>query len=127
MRESFMTRWHFGVAALAVALASGIGAQHGMESRDVALLSHNDLQARTAYQPTIHRQGNRYIAYIGHHGGSMPNPLTGRAEQNGTSIVDVTNPRSPRYLAHIPGEQGQGEGGGAQMTRVCDGRDLPRA
>ena len=41
--------------------------------------------------------------------------------------MDVTNPRSPRYLAHIPGERGQGEGGGAQMARVCNGSDLPRA
>jgi len=28
---------------------------------------------------------------------------------------------------HIPGESGQGEGGGAQMVRLCDGRELRRA
>jgi hypothetical protein len=102
-------------------------AQQKAESRDMTLLGHDDLQARSAYQPTIHRQGDRYLAYVGHHGGLQPNPLTGRPEQNGTSIVDVTNPRSPRYLAHIPGEPGQAESGGAQMTRVCNGSDLPRA
>jgi hypothetical protein len=48
-------------------------------------------------------------------------------EPNGTSIVDATNPKQPRYLAHIPGEAGQGEGGGAQMVRVCNGSDLPKA
>jgi hypothetical protein len=122
-----MTRWHFGVAAIALALGSAVAAQHGSEQRDMALLSHNDLQARTAYEPTIHRQGDRYIAYIGHHGGRMPNPQTGQTEPNGTSVVDVTNPRSPRYLTHIPGEAGEGEGGGAQMARVCNGSTLPRA
>src|SRR6516162_8117185 len=58
------------------------------------------------------------------------NPLTGKQENNGTSIVDVTDPKQPKYLAHIPGEMatpGAGESGGAQMARVCDGTQLPRA
>ena len=50
-----------------------------------------------------------------------------REEDSGTSIVDVTDPRKPRYLAHIPGEPGQAETGGAQMARVCSGKDLPKA
>jgi len=37
----------------------------------------------------------------------------------------VTDPRAPRYLAHIPGEEGLAESGGAQMVRVCSGRELP--
>lgn len=102
------------------------------EARNMRLVGHNDLHARSAYQPTIHRQGNRYIAYIGHHGGTntVPKPinrLTGEAEFNGTSMLDVTDPAQPKYLAHIPGIEGIGERGGAQMTRVCDGRTLPRA
>ena len=79
------------------------------------------------YQPVIQKQGNRYIAYIGHHQGSMPNTLTGKFEDNGTSVVDVTNPRQPKYIAHIPGggeEQGPGQ---AQMVRTCAGADLPKA
>ena len=93
------------------------------------LVGYNDLQARSAYQPTIHKQGDRYIAYIGHHGGTpdVPkpvNPLTGQAEFNGTSIVDVTDPTQPKYLAHIPGLEGNYEQGGAQMVRVCDGKTL---
>jgi hypothetical protein len=31
--------------------------------------------------------------------------------------VDVTDPAQPRYLAHIPGLQGNYEEGGAQMVR----------
>jgi len=101
------------------------------EAMNMRLVGYNDLQGRSAYQPTIHRQGDRYIAYIGHHGGTpdVPKPinsLTGQAEFNGTSIVDVTDPAHPKYLAHIPGTPGNYEEGGAQMTRVCDGRTLPK-
>ena len=97
------------------------------------LVGYNDLQARSAYQPTIHHQGDRWIAYIGHHGGTddIPdpvNPMTGKAEPNGTSIVDVTDPAHPKYLRHIPGQEGKYEAGGAQMVRdlrrqaVAEGR-----
>ena len=49
-------------------------------------------------------------------------------EVNGTSVVDVTDPKQPKYIAHIPGDPGKGSGqeaGGAQMVRVCDGSSLP--
>jgi hypothetical protein len=102
-------------------------AERMAEAKDMVLVGFNDLQNRSAYQPVIHHQGDRYIAYIGHHGGSVLNPLTGRAEANGVSIVDVTDPRSPKYLAHFPGSAaGTGEAGGAQMVRVCDGKELPK-
>src|SRR5450432_1030767 len=102
------------------------------EASNMRLVGASDLQARSAYQPTIHHQGDRWIAYIGHHGGtddipSPVNPMTERAEPNGTSIVDVTDPAKPKYLAHIPGLEGKYEGGGAQMVRVCDGKVLPKA
>ena len=124
---------HLPAAAVAVALgALGIvgdhaAAQQRADARDMQLVGYSDLQARSAYQPVIHKQGNRWIAYVGHHGGRQLNPLTGQQESNGTSILDVTDPKRPKYLTHIPGEPGQAEAGGAQMVRVCDGRDLPRA
>jgi hypothetical protein len=101
------------------------------EASNMRLVGYNDLQARSAYQPTIHHQGDRWIAYIGHHGGTneVPNPvnpITGKAESSGTSIVDVTDPSNPKYLHHIPGQEGKYEGGGAQMVRVCDGKQLPK-
>jgi hypothetical protein len=101
------------------------------EAKNMRLVGWNDLQGRSAYQPIIHHQGSRWIAYIGHHGGTdaVPkptNPLNGQAEFNGTSIVDVTDPAHPKYLAHIPGLEGTYEGGGAQMVRVCDGATLPK-
>jgi hypothetical protein len=101
------------------------------EALNMRLVGTNDLQARSAYQPTIHKQGGRFIAYIGHHGGTdvVPNPvnpMTGRAEPSGTSIIDVTDPAHPVYLKHIPGQEGTYESGGAQMVRVCDGASLPK-
>jgi hypothetical protein len=119
------------LALLDVVLTGGSSAQQAAagqeEKHDMALVGYDDLQARSAYQPLIRRHGNRWIAYVGHHGGGALNPLTGQQESNGTSIIDVTNPKQPRYLAHIPGETGQGEAGGAQMVRVCDGGQLPHA
>ena len=91
-----MRRWSSFVAVLGVVLGASAAAQHQAEHRDMALVGHDDLQARSAYQPTIHRQGNRWIAYVGHHGGVKRNPLTGVDERNGTSIVDVTEPNMPR-------------------------------
>ena len=83
-------------------------AQQRADMRDMQLVGFDDLQARSAYQPVIHKQGDRWIAYIGHHGGSQPNPLTGKPESNGTSILDVTDPKRPKYLVHVPGEPGAG-------------------
>ncbi len=99
----------------------------GPEKSNMELVGSDALQARSAYQPLVHRQGDRWILYVGHHGGKTLNPLSGQGEDNGTSILDVTDPRNPRPLAHIPGEPGAGESGGAQMARVCDGATLPHA
>src|SRR5688572_31758197 len=122
-----MTPWYAAVLVVGTMLIDGVAAQQRPEARDMDSIGYNDLQARTAYQPVIQKQGARWIAYVGHHGGVQPNPLTGKPESNGTSIVDVTDPRKPRYLFHIPGDEGQGEGGGAQMVRLCNGAELPRA
>ncbi len=43
------------------------------EARNVRLVGFHDLAARTAYQPTIKQQGNRWIAYVG-------SPTSGRTE-----------------------------------------------
>jgi hypothetical protein len=40
------------------------------EAKNMRLVGYSDLHGRSAYQPTIHQQGSRYIAYIGHHGGT---------------------------------------------------------
>jgi hypothetical protein len=102
-------------------------AQRTPRASNMDLVGYNDLQARSAYQPVVQKQGDRWIAYIGHHGGEAMNPQTGKMEPNGTSIVDVTDPKHPKYLIHIPGETKDraGEIGGASMVRVCSGNELP--
>jgi hypothetical protein len=122
-----MTGRHLTFLALSVALSAGVAAQQRAEKKDMELVGYSDLQSRSAYQPVVHKQGERWILYVGHHGGMALNPLTGKQESNGTSILDVSDPNRPKYLFHIPGDAGQGEGGGAQMVRVCSGADLPRA
>jgi hypothetical protein len=114
--------------ATAFAIAQKLG--DPPEAKDMALVGYHDLQARSAYQPLVREQNGRWILYVGHHGGTdkVPKPvnaLTAAPEFNGTSILDVTDPAAPRYLAHIPGEEGTGEAGGAQMVRVCAGKELP--
>jgi len=117
----------FAVAALAL-LPVAVHGQHGASSSpNMTLLGHEPLQGRSAYQPLVRENHGRWIAYIGHHGGKTLNSVTGQMEDNGTSIVDVTDPRKPRFLAHIPGEPGEAESGGAQMVRVCNGTELPKA
>ena len=125
-----------GIAAMGWALCGMLAAQPTLPPSDaqkkprasnMTLVGYNDLQARSAYQPVIEKQGNRWIAYVGHHGGEAMNPQTGKMEPNGTSIIDVTDPKKPKYLVHLPGEPKEktGEFGGASMVRICSGDDLP--
>ena len=99
--------------------------------KDMRLVGFHNLQGRSAYQPVIQQQEGRWIAYVGHHGGTPEKPtrhnaLTGKDENNGTSVLDVTDPANPVLLSHIPGQPGFGEQGAAQMVRVCSGKDLPK-
>ena len=50
----------------------------------------------------IENQNGRYIAYVANSPGKALNPLTGKVEDNGTSLIDVTDVAHPRFLSHIP-------------------------
>src|SRR5260370_318187 len=65
------------------------------EKKDMELVGYSDLQGRNSYMPVIQKQGDRWIAYVGHHANRPQhrlNPLTNKEEPSGTSIVDVTDP-----------------------------------
>lgn len=94
-------------------------------SVDLRLVGHNDLQARSAYQPLVHRYGERRILFVGHHAGEGLNPITGLLEKNGLSILDVSDPTKPVYLAHLAPTGA--EASGTQHVQVCDGTALPNA
>jgi hypothetical protein len=53
--------------------------------------------------------------------GKAPNPLTGKIESNGTSLIDATDPAHPVFKSHIPAPSG----GGATHVAVCGGNTLP--
>ncbi|NWF54258.1 MAG: hypothetical protein HXY45_05635 [Syntrophaceae bacterium] len=89
------------------------------EAQNVRLLGHHDLQGRDSLQIVL--KGN--FAYIGHHRGEAFNPLTGKNEANGTSIVDVSDPRQPRVVAHIPGRRGAESRAVQVAHKFFDGKD----
>jgi hypothetical protein len=97
------------VSGITIAIASGFTLAPAMaqspkvgdppEASNMRLVGHNDLQARSAYQPIIRRQGNRYIAYVGHHGGtqSVPKPTN---PMTGVHILELTG--DARRTAGLP-------------------------
>lgn len=115
------------VFALAVPMAYS---QTQAESENMALLAHHPLDGRPSYTPMPHLYEDRWILFAGHHAGEAINSLNGEIEGNGTSILDVTDPTNPVYLAHIaapPWEEhgSMSLGTGAQHVQVCNGTDLP--
>jgi len=132
MKKLFSVVLMFPFIVIAL-LTFNVSSVRAAESLNLELVGTNDLQARSTYQPVVQRQGNKWILYAGHHalgtnpvtGAPLPslNPLTKRNEPNGTSIVDVTDPAHPVYLAHLP--VGTTGNGGSQMNRVCPGSSLP--
>jgi hypothetical protein len=79
----------------------------------------DDNQGRPIYQPLVVNQNGREILYLGNLTGNLLNPLTGKVESNGTSIIDVTDVKHTKFLLHIPGPPGSVGNAGAQMVRVC--------
>jgi len=138
-RSILRARSMIGVLGLLLMGTISLGAaEHdGHRHHDMKLVGTNDLQARSTYQPTLHKYGHgRYFLFTGHHaldvnpvtGQQLPsfNSLSGKYEPNGTSIVDVSDPRRPKLVAHIPVGASVAAppvptNGGAQMVRVCDG------
>ncbi len=79
------------------------------EKQKIKLVGYNDVQGRETLQvTTIHDDATgKNWAFIGHH--NRPgfvdihfNPLTGINEENGTTILDTTDPKHPTVVVHIP-------------------------
>src|SRR5512141_2904128 len=136
MFRSTTTRLAALSAAIALTLSAGsaLGINQSGEANNMQRVGHTDLQGRPAYQPNVIQYPNgRYIAFAGMHSGEpvpvpscpsfLPNSLKpgSPCENNGTMIIDVTDPRHPVETALIP-TTGTGQ---SQMVRVCLGSDLP--
>ena len=95
---------YFQLTAVAVALGIAMGAvvtiaQQHVEKTNMDLVGYDDLQARSAYQPVIQKQGERWIAYVGHHGGDQAQSAD---RQEGTQR-DVDRRRDQSETAEVPG------------------------
>ena len=126
----------FGIAA---ASGNAIAISQSNEKMNMQRLGHTDLQGRPSYQPNVIKYPDgRYILFVGMHNniptlspprvtsctvsGTLENPLHGNAcEQNGTMIIDVTDPKNPVEQFLIPAPTG----GQSQMVRMCLGSVLP--
>ncbi len=124
--------WLLGNAGIAVAGdeglegVQGVVSHHGGYGVNMELLGWSDGQLRPFYMPHVQKQGNRYILYASElvGTGTYYNPLTKAMEYDGTSIVDITNPRHPTYLFHLPSLYGTPNNEG-RANRVCPGDELP--
>jgi hypothetical protein len=76
-------------------------------AKNMKIIGYNDDQSRETLQVSVLRQGKRQFAFLGEHdrGSWQPlhfNDLTGQYEENGTSIMDISDPAHPTLVAHIP-------------------------
>jgi hypothetical protein len=88
------------------------------------VVGFNDNQGRPSSDDGwIENQNGRYILYMTNSPGAGLNPLTSKVENNGTSLIDVTDPAKPVFVHHIPTVSR----GGATHVAVCGGNTLPHA
>src|SRR2546422_6444801 len=114
------------VLATLVAFTPPGHAQHAASASNMALLGHHDLQGRSAYQPVIHEQNGRWIAYVGHHGGGAPDSLPRRGEESGASIGHVSDPPQPPPLPPTPRGAGPARSRRGPEGRGWSGQEPPQ-
>lgn len=119
------------IAALAPALAVTLLRGQGRAAADplsdgaqnVRLVGFNDLQGRESLVVTTKSDpANGSWVYVGHHESYWDdkpklNPITGKLEWNGTSILDIGDPSKPKLVWHIPNEANRNSRG---VTVVYD-------
>jgi hypothetical protein len=79
-------------------------------SNNIRLVGHHDLQGRESLVVVAKSDAaNGNWVYVGHHENFWDesqklNDITGTMEWNGTSILDVADPASPKLVWHIPND-----------------------
>jgi hypothetical protein len=96
------------------------GQARATDAHNLRLVGYFELQGRETLQVSL--KGN--YADVGHHKGEELNRLTNKVEPNGTTIVDVSNPREPRIVKHIPGYKGAESCAVQVVEEYLDGRDF---
>jgi hypothetical protein len=100
---------------------------HGFDEQSIwnmKVVGFNDAQGRPSSDDGwIENQNGRYIVYMTSTGGTMSNPMTGKTDNSGTSLIDATDPRHPIYLANVPTVTTNG----ASHVAVCGSNTLNTA
>lgn len=110
-----------GLPALHVPAPNGFDQQ---SIWNMEVVGFNDNQGRASSDDGwIENQNGRYILYVTNNGSGVHhfNPLTGQVEKDGTSLIDVTDPRHPAFVHHIPSTNGN-----STHLAVCGGNTLPK-
>ena len=101
-------------APAAPANGAPVADERAEAAENVRLVGYNDLQGRQSLQLIARSDAaNGNWLYVGHQPNDRPNSeepqmnaVTGQAEINGTSIIDITDPAKPTIKWHIPGISG---------------------
>src|SRR4030095_1590920 len=86
-------------------------------ARNVRLVGYHDLQGRESLVVTaLSDAANGSWVYVGHHESywdaqAKVNPITGKDEGNGTSILNVDDPANPKLVWHIPNDSNRNSRG----------------
>jgi hypothetical protein len=92
-------------------------------AQNVRLVGYHDLQGRESLVVTTKSDpANGSWVYVGHHESYWDdkpklNPITGKMEWNGTSILDIGDPAKPKLVWHIPNDTNRNSRG---VTVVYD-------
>src|SRR5262245_66557896 len=87
------------------------------DAQNVRLVGYHDLQGRESLVVTaLSDAANGSWVYVGHHESYWDkkpklNPITGKEEWNGTSILNVADPSNPKLVWHIPNESNRNSRG----------------
>lgn len=87
------------------------------DAQNVRLVGYHDLQGRESLVvTTLSDPANGSWVYVGHHESywdAKPkmNPITGKDEWNGTSILNVDDPSNPKLVWHIPNDSNRNSRG----------------
>ena len=97
--------------------ASSTADERAESAQNVRLVGYNDLQGRESLVvTTMSDQANGSWVYVGHHESYLDdkpkmNPITGKEEWNGTSILNVDDPSNPKLVWHIPNDSNRNSRG----------------
>ena len=82
--------------------AGALAQQKQPEKKNMDLVGYNDLQGRSAYQPVIQKQGDRWIAYVGHHAGVVLIRLPAKTNRTVLRLSMLPIPSIPNISRTFP-------------------------